>query len=105
LNSAHSDAVGNDQLNSVDCLLPRNDEEDFDDALIEAREDVAALHLLENLQVQFDAEATKLADAWLTEYKDRVNHLQHDRQDAYRQIVALSTQPQDVDLAQPGVTL
>ena len=30
--------------------------DDFDDALIEAREDVAALHLLENLQVLFDAE-------------------------------------------------
>lgn len=79
----------------------RNDADDFDDALIEAREDVAALHLLENLQVTFDAEATKLADAWLAEYKDRIKQLPHDRQDAYRQIVALSTQPQDVDLAQP----
>lgn len=75
--------------------------DDFDDALIEAREDVAALHLLENLQVQFDAEATRLADTWLAEYKDRIKQLPHDRQDAYRQIVALSTQPQDVDLAQP----
>jgi len=79
----------------------RHDADDFDDALIEAREDVAALHLLENLQVSFDAEATKLADAWLAEYKDRIKQLPHDRQDAYRQIVALSTQPQDVDLAQP----
>lgn len=41
--------------------------DDFDDALIEAREDVAALHLLENLQVQFDAEAAKLSDTWLAE--------------------------------------
>ena len=38
-------------------------EDDFDDALIEAREDVAALHLLENLQILFDAEAKKLSDA------------------------------------------
>lgn len=75
--------------------------DDFDDALIEAREDVAALHLLENLQVQFDAEAAKLSDTWLAEYKDRIKKLPHDRQEAYRQIVALSTQPQDVDLAQP----
>jgi len=76
-------------------------EEDFDDALIEAREDVAALHLMENLQVLFDAEAKKLSDAWLTKYHQRIKELPHDRQEAYRQIVALSTEPQDVDLARP----
>ena len=76
-------------------------EDDFDDALIEAREDVAALHLMENLQVLFDAEAKKLSDAWFADYRDRIKELPHDRQDAYRQIVALSTEPQDVDLARP----
>jgi hypothetical protein len=75
--------------------------DDFDDALIDAREDVAALHLLENLQILFDAKAKKLSDAWFSEYRDRIKELPHDRQDAYRQIVALSTEPQDVDLAQP----
>ena len=79
----------------------RSREDDFDDALIEAREDVATLHLLENLQVVFDAEATKQADAWLAEYKDRIKQLPDDRQDAYRQIIAMSTEPQDVDLARP----
>jgi len=79
----------------------RNTETDFDDALIEAREDVAALHLLENLQVHFDAEASKLADVWLAEFKDAIKRLPDDRQDAYRQIIAMSTQPQDVDLALP----
>lgn len=76
-------------------------EGDFDDALIEAREDVAALHLLENLEVLFDAAAKKLSDAWFAEYRDQIKKLPHDRQDAYRQIVALSTEAQDVDLAQP----
>ncbi|HEV2293858.1 MAG TPA: DEAD/DEAH box helicase family protein [Tepidisphaeraceae bacterium] len=79
----------------------RKEEEDFDDALIEAREDVAALHLLENLQVLFDAEAKKLSDAWFAEYHERIKRLPDDRQEAYRQIVALSTEPQDVDLARP----
>lgn len=79
----------------------RRDESDFDDALVEAREDVAALHLLENLQIAFDAEAAKLSDAWLAEYKDRIKQLPDDRQDAYRQVIALSTEPQDVDLALP----
>jgi len=68
-------------------------EDDFEDALIGAREDVAALHLLENLNVVFDAAAKALSDAWLAEYRDRIKELPHDRQDAYRQIVALSTEP------------
>jgi len=76
-------------------------EDDLDDALMEAREDVAALHLLENLQVLFDAEATTMSDGWLAKYHDRIKGLTHDRQESYRQIVALSTKPQDVDLAQP----
>ncbi|HET6586312.1 MAG TPA: DEAD/DEAH box helicase family protein [Oleiagrimonas sp.] len=79
----------------------RKDEDDFDDALIEAREDVAALYLLENLQIVFDAEAVKLADAWLARYKDKIKQLPDDRQEAYRQVIALSTEPQDVDLARP----
>ena len=76
-------------------------EDDFDDALIEAREDVAALHLMENLQVLFDAEAKKLSDAWFAEYREQIKELPDDRQEAYRQIVALSAEPQDVDLARP----
>jgi hypothetical protein len=76
-------------------------EDDIDNALIEAREDVAALHLLENLQILFDDEAKKLSDAWLAKYREQIKELPHDRQEIYRQIVALSTEPQDVDLAQP----
>jgi type III restriction enzyme len=76
-------------------------EDDFVEALIQAREDVAALHLLENLQIIFDAEARKLSDAWFAEYREQIKQLADDRQEAYRQIVALSTEPQDVDLARP----
>ncbi len=76
-------------------------EDDLDEALIESREEVAALHLMENLQVLFDTEAKKLADQWFSDYRSEIKKLSHDRQDAYRQIVALSTDPQDVDLARP----
>lgn len=76
-------------------------EDDIDDALIEAREDVAALHLMENLQVVFDAEAKKLSDAWFAKYNGKIKELPDDRQEAYRQIAALSTEPQDVDLVRP----
>jgi type III restriction enzyme len=75
--------------------------DDLDEALIEAREDIAALHLLENLQILFNAEAKNLADSWFSEYRSQIKELPHDRQEAYRQIVALSTEPQDVDLVQP----
>jgi type III restriction enzyme len=75
--------------------------DDFEEALIEAREDVAALHQLENLQILFDVEAKKLSDEWFREFRDRIKKLPHDRQESYRQIAALSTEAQDVDLAQP----
>lgn len=76
-------------------------DEDFDDALIEAREDVAALHLLDSLQNFFDAEAKKLSDEWLAMNRDRIRQLPDDRQETYRQIVALCIEAQDVDLTRP----
>lgn len=75
--------------------------DDFDDALITAREEVAALHLMENLQVIFDAEATRLADQWSAEYAGRVKKLPDERQEAYRLISCLSAEPRDVDLVRP----
>lgn len=76
-------------------------EHDPEEALLEAREDIAALHLIENLQVVFDAAATELSNAWFSKYRDRIKELPHDRQEAYRQIVALSREPEDVDLVRP----
>jgi hypothetical protein len=76
-------------------------EDDFEGALIEAREDIGALGLMENLPVFFDAEAKKLSDAWLAQYREQIKLLPDDRQEAYRQISALSREPQDVDLARP----
>jgi len=75
--------------------------DDLDEALIAAREDVAALHLLENLQIVFDAEAKRLSDGWLAKYRRKIKALPDERQEAYRQIAALSTEPQDVDLMRP----
>lgn len=76
-------------------------EHDFEGALIEAREDIGALGLMQNLDVYIDAEATGLADSWFEEYRNEIKQLPDDRQDAYREIRALSRKPQDVDLAQP----
>lgn len=75
--------------------------DDLDDALLEAREEVSALFLMGNLQILFDAEAKKLADAWFAKYRDKIKTLPDDRQESYRQITALSTEPQDVALVRP----
>lgn len=76
-------------------------EDDFEDALIEAREDIGALGLMQNIDVYVDTEATKLTEEWLKKYRDEIKQLPDDRQEAYREIKALSREPQDVDLAQP----
>jgi len=76
-------------------------EDDFEAALLEAREDVAAIGLLENLQIAYDAEAMRATDEWLAKYKDKIKKLTDDRQEVYRSISAFSRKPQDVDLAQP----
>lgn len=77
-------------------------EDDFEGALIEAREDTAAIGLLENLQVLFNAQADKLSNAWLAKYRDAIRKLSDERQEAYRQIAGLSAEPQDVDLVKPS---
>jgi hypothetical protein len=76
-------------------------DDDIEDALIEAREDIGALGLMENLAPIFDAAAKKLSDHWLMQYREQIKALPDDRQDTYRQISALSREPQDIDLALP----
>src|ERR1022692_1818897 len=74
---------------------------DYEEALIEAREEIAALGLMDNVGMYFDAEATKLSSNLLKQYGDVVKKLPDDRQETYRQISAMSREPHDVDLARP----
>ena len=76
-------------------------DDDFEGALLEAREDLGALGLMDNLGLHFDAAATKLSGEWLATYNDAIKALPDDRRDAYRQIAALSRESQDVDLVRP----
>ena len=77
------------------------DADEFEEALIDARVSVAALGLVTEVQPYFDAEADKLAKAWLEKYSQTIKGLSHDRQESYRQIREMSTEPQDVDLVKP----
>jgi hypothetical protein len=71
------------------------------DALDDARADIAALGLVSNVQPFFDTAADQQAKAWLEEYRTAIKQLSDDRQESYRQIREMSTDPQDVDLVRP----
>lgn len=89
----------------VDALAYRDadpdDADEFEEALVEARVSIAALGLVTEVQPDFDAEADKLAKTWLDKYSPAIKGLSHDRQESYRQIREMSTEPQDVDLIKP----
>ena len=84
------------QVASID-----DDPEEFLEAIVEARVTVAGLGLVTEVQAYFDAEADRLAKAWLAEAALQIKALSDDRKDSYRQIVEMSTEPQSVDLAKP----
>ena len=55
---------------------------------------IAALGLVTQVQLDFDAEADRLAKAWLEKYTTIIKGLSHDRQESYRQIREMSAEPQ-----------
>jgi type III restriction enzyme len=89
----------------VDALADRaadpTDADEFEEALVAARVSIAALGMVTEVQPYFDGEADKLAKAWLEQYRAAIKKLSHDRQESYRQIKEMSTEPQDVDLVKP----
>ncbi len=90
----------------VDALAYRaadpEDADEFEEALVEARVQVAALGLLAEVQPIFDAAADRLAKEWLGTHGAAIKRLSHDRQESYRQVREMSTEPQDVDLVKPA---
>ena len=78
-----------------------DDPEEYLEAIGEARVTVAGLGLVTEVQAYFDAEADKLAKAWLTKYASQIKTLSDDRKESYRQIVEMSIEPQSEDLAKP----
>ena len=77
------------------------DPEAFLEAVIEARVTVASLGLVTEVQPYVDSEAEKLAKDWLSKYNQQINMLSDDRRESYRQIIEMSTEPQDVGLLKP----
>ncbi|MBU1249228.1 MAG: DEAD/DEAH box helicase family protein [Proteobacteria bacterium] len=72
-----------------------------EDALIEAHADIAALGLVTNVKTCLDADADTLAKAWLGKFRVQIKGLSDERQEAYRLIKGMSTEPGEIDLAKP----
>lgn len=89
----------------VDALAYRvadpDEADEFEEALVDARVSIAALGMVTEVPPCLDGEADKLAKAWLEKYSAVIKSLSHDRQESYRQIREMSTEPQDVDLVKP----
>jgi hypothetical protein len=81
------------------------DNEDPEDALIEAHGTVAAVGLVPDIGNNLEAEAEKLSNQWLTKYRVDIKSLSDERQDVYRQLHEMSAAPSDVGLARPRIWL
>lgn len=81
------------------------DEEDDEDALIEAHTIIAAIGLVPKIKDDLEAEAEKLAKEWLATHKGAIKGLTDERQEAYRQIRGMSTDPLPVEIARPNMWL
>lgn len=85
-----------------DYLAAQNeDAEDFEDALIDAHTDVAALGLIDAVKVRLEQAAEALANEWLAAHQNAIVLLTDKRRDAYREISELNATPFDVRLAKP----
>jgi type III restriction enzyme len=81
------------------------DDEDPDDALVEAHTVVAAIGLVPYIKDDLEAAAEKLSKQWLNQYRVAIKKLSDERQDVYREIMEMSADPLDVDLARPHTCL
>ncbi|MEO9228139.1 MAG: DEAD/DEAH box helicase family protein [Devosia sp.] len=86
-------------------VASRGDSEAFLEAIAEARVIVAGLGLVMEAGPYFDTEADKLAKEWLKRYGPPIKALTDERKESYRQIVEMSTEPQDVSLVRPEAKL
>jgi len=78
-----------------------SEDENPEDALIEAHTVVAAIGLVPDIKDYLENEAEKLSNQWLTQYRVAIKKLSDERQDVYREIREMSAHPLDVDLARP----
>jgi type III restriction enzyme len=81
------------------------DNEDPEDALIEAHSAIAAMGLVPDIKDDLDGAANKLANQWLAKFRVPIKNLSDQRQDVYREIREMSSDPLPVELARPNTWL
>jgi type III restriction enzyme len=74
-----------------------------DDGLFDAHVKVAALAKVEGVQGDLDREADTLTQRWLAEYRVAIKGLSDNRRAMYDEIIALSIEPQRIDILRPRV--
>lgn len=74
---------------------------DDDEDLRDAHAKTAALALVDDVQVDLDREAAKLANAWLDTHRVAIKGLSDERQAVYNDIKAMSAQPQRMTITRP----
>lgn len=80
---------------------PNEDSEEFLEAVVEARVNVAGLGMVMEVQPYYDARADQVARDWLEKFRPQIKVLSDDRKESYRQIIEMSTDPQNVGLIKP----
>lgn len=76
-------------------------EREPEEALIAAHVEIAALALVEGVRDYLEAEAERLTRRWLDKYRVAIKSLGDERQEEYRQIRAMSAEPEAQDLGHP----
>lgn len=75
--------------------------EDFEEGLIDAHTEVAALGLIPDVRAALEKAATTLADEWFETFREAIRDLPDERREDYRVIRGMSNAPQDMDMARP----
>lgn len=78
-------------------------ESEDDDGLFDAHLKVAALAKVDDVQGELDRAAEALAKKWIGEYRVAVKGLADERRAVYDEIVAMSRDPQRIDVPRPRV--
>jgi hypothetical protein len=82
-------------------LASKDGQLDEEERLINAHVTIAALGLVPEVRKYLEAEADKVTKQWFEKYRVEIKSLSDERQDQYREIRRMTSQPQDIDLARP----
>lgn len=81
------------------------DEEDEEEALVDAHTTIAAIGLVPRIKDDLEAAAEELAKDWLSTHRAAIKGLRDERQEVYRQIQEMSADPLPVEIARPHMWL